>query len=82
MFAYCAERDLFVQDVFAGADPRYQMPVRVITELAWHSLFARTLFIDKDEEAAKHAPEFTVVDIPSFRADPELAAERRNSKER
>jgi phosphoenolpyruvate carboxykinase (ATP) len=70
MFAYCAEKDLFVQDVFAGADPRYRLSARIITELAWHSLFARTLFID-EIEATTAKPEFTVVNIPSFRADPE-----------
>jgi len=69
MMAYASERDLFVQDVFGGADEKYQLPVRVITELAWHSLFARTLLIDK-ETAATHAPQFTIVDIPSFHADP------------
>ena len=69
MFAHCADRDLFVQDVFAGSDPRYRLNVRIVTELAWHSLFARTLFID-DAAATEAAPDFTVVNIPSFRADP------------
>src|SRR5436309_5502776 len=40
MMAYTKGRDLFVQDTYVGADPRYQLPVRIITELAWHSLFA------------------------------------------
>ena len=71
MMAYASERDLFVQDVFGGADEKYQLPVRVITELAWHSLFARTLLIDKETTAATRAPQFTIVDIPSFQADPE-----------
>jgi phosphoenolpyruvate carboxykinase (ATP) len=62
-------RDLFVQDVFAGADPVYRLPVRVITEFAWHSLFVRNLFI-VDEQAPPHVPQFTVIDSPSFRADP------------
>src|SRR5918996_2494500 len=61
-------RELFVQDVFAGADPKYRLPVRVITELAWHSLFVRNLFI-VDSQAA-HLPQFTVIDSPGFRADP------------
>src|ERR1700730_7408130 len=39
-------KELFVQDVFAGADPTYRLPVRIITEFAWHSLFCRSLFID------------------------------------
>ncbi|HKC63523.1 MAG TPA: phosphoenolpyruvate carboxykinase [Pyrinomonadaceae bacterium] len=71
MMAHAKARDLFVQDTFVGADPRYQLPVRVITELAWHSLFARTMFIRKDEDRAPHKPEFTVINFPSFTADPE-----------
>lgn len=63
-------RDLFVQDTYAGADPRYRLPVRIVTELAWHSLFARTMFINDDEGASRHTPEFTVVNVPSFKADP------------
>jgi phosphoenolpyruvate carboxykinase (ATP) len=63
-------RDLFVQDCFAGADPEFQMPVRIITELAWHSLFARNMFIlPTDREAyRRHIPDFTVVSVPSFKA--------------
>jgi phosphoenolpyruvate carboxykinase (ATP) len=71
MMAHARGRDLFVQDTFAGADPRYQLPVRIITELAWHSLFARTMFINKDEDGSQHQPEFTVINFPSFTADPE-----------
>ena len=70
MMAHAAGRDLFVQDTFAGADPRYRLPVRIITELAWHSLFARTMFINKTEEG-KRRPEFTIINFPSFQADPE-----------
>ncbi|MDQ1557876.1 MAG: phosphoenolpyruvate carboxykinase [Pyrinomonadaceae bacterium] len=71
MMAHTAGRDLFVQDTFAGADKRYQLPIRVVTELAWHSLFARTMFIDGGREVGNHVPEFTIVNIPSFKADPE-----------
>ncbi|MDQ1593356.1 MAG: phosphoenolpyruvate carboxykinase [Pyrinomonadaceae bacterium] len=71
MMAHTAGRDLFVQDTFAGADKRYQLPIRVVTELAWHSLFARTMFIDGGREVGNHMPEFTIVNIPSFKADPE-----------
>ena len=71
MMAYTSGRDLFVQDTFAGADPRYRLPVRIITELAWHSLFARTMFInDDDAPARQHTPEFTIINLPGFRADP------------
>jgi phosphoenolpyruvate carboxykinase (ATP) len=70
MMKYASTRELFVQDTYAGADPRYRLPVRIITELAWHSLFARTMFINDDAGAGQHTPEFTVVNIPSFKAEP------------
>ena len=71
--AYIQGKDLWVQDVYAGADPRYRLPVRVITEDAWHSLFARTLFIRPEPEELKNfEPGFTVINLPSFFADPEL----------
>jgi phosphoenolpyruvate carboxykinase (ATP) len=69
MMAHASGRELFVQDTFAGADARYRLPVRVITELAWHSLFARTMFIN-DASAASHRPEFTIINFPGFQADP------------
>ncbi|HVT60076.1 MAG TPA: phosphoenolpyruvate carboxykinase (ATP) [Thermoanaerobaculia bacterium] len=70
--AHLAERDVFVFDGYAGADPRYRLPVRVITEYAWHNLFARNMFI-REEDGAKltsFAPSFTVIDAASFAADP------------
>jgi phosphoenolpyruvate carboxykinase (ATP) len=70
MMRHLDGRDIFVQDTYAGADPRYRLPVRVITELAWHSLFARTMFINDDAGTEKHTPEFTVINVPSFKADP------------
>jgi phosphoenolpyruvate carboxykinase (ATP) len=69
MLAYAAGRDLFVQDTYAGADPTYRLPVRIITEFAWHSLFARTMFINDPTKAA-HRPEFTIINFPGFQADP------------
>jgi phosphoenolpyruvate carboxykinase (ATP) len=71
MMAYTAGRELFVQDTYAGADPRYRLPVRIITELAWHSLFARTMFINDDAATGAHKPEFTIINLPGFKADPE-----------
>jgi len=67
-------RDIFVQDCFAGADPNYRMPVRIITEYAWHSLFARNMFITpaSNEEYRRHVPEFTVIAVPSFKAFPPI----------
>jgi phosphoenolpyruvate carboxykinase (ATP) len=61
--------DVFVIDCFAGADPAYRVPVRVITEYAWHTLFARNLFII-DESAPEVTPQLTIIDAPSFKADP------------
>jgi phosphoenolpyruvate carboxykinase (ATP) len=69
MLASLRGAELFVQDCHAGADPRYRLRVRVITEHAWHSLFARNLLIVDDAPA--EAPELTVVDVPSFRANPD-----------
>jgi phosphoenolpyruvate carboxykinase (ATP) len=67
-------RDIFVQDCYAGADPEYRLPVRIITEYAWHSIFARNMFIvpETNEEYRRHVPEFTVVAIPSFKAFPQI----------
>ncbi|MCI0521371.1 MAG: phosphoenolpyruvate carboxykinase (ATP) [Chloroflexi bacterium] len=72
MTAYFQGRDIFVQDAFAVAHPAYRLPIRVITENAWHSLFARNLFIrQKPEDLATHKPEFTVLHAPGFRAIPD-----------
>jgi phosphoenolpyruvate carboxykinase (ATP) len=65
-------KELFVQDLYAGADPKYRLPVRVINEYAWHNLFARTLFVRPTEEELKtHRPEFTIVSAPEFQGDPQ-----------
>ena len=65
-------KPLFVQDVYAGADPAYTMPVRVITEKAWHSLFAYNMFVRRPEvDRATFEPGFTVLDLCTFTADPE-----------
>jgi phosphoenolpyruvate carboxykinase (ATP) len=63
--------DLFVQDCYAGADPRYRLPIRIITSYAWHSLFARSLFIvDPAQRGRAHENPFTVIDLPGFKAQP------------
>ncbi|GAM09160.1 phosphoenolpyruvate carboxykinase [Geobacter sp. OR-1] len=73
MLAYMHGRDLFVQDCFAGASPEHRLPVRIITERAWHSLFARNMFIRAaPEELVNHKPEFTVIDMPNFHAIPSI----------
>jgi phosphoenolpyruvate carboxykinase (ATP) len=71
MMAHAKGRELFVQDTFVGADPTYRLPIRVINELAWHSLFARTMFITDPSATAPSKPEFTIINFPSFLADPQ-----------
>lgn len=74
---YLRSRDLFVQDVQAGADPRFQLHVRVISEFAWHSLFARNMFI-----TGRGAPQagtdsvYTVMAMPGLHANPEADGTR------
>ncbi len=72
MVASLAGRDLFVQHCHGGADPQYRLPIRVVTEYAWHSLFARNLFIaDATERGTADSEQaFTIIDSPSFKADP------------
>ena len=69
LLEYLEGKDLFVQDCYAGADPEYRLAIRVITQYAWHSLFARTMFLPL-RDAAAHRPEFVVIDAPDFRANP------------
>jgi len=77
--AYLNGKDVFSLDCYVGADPTYRLPVRIITEYAWHSLFARDLFIvpgsgesalEPASSSADFAPEFTVINAPLFQADP------------
>jgi phosphoenolpyruvate carboxykinase (ATP) len=71
MLAHAAGRELFVQDLHAGADPDFRLNVRVVTELAWHGLFIRHLLRRPARaELDGFVPDWTVVNCPSFRADP------------
>ncbi len=76
--AYCQDEELFVQDCYAGADPEYRMPVRIICEKAWHSLFARNMFITTSdrEKLKKFIPDFTVICLPGFKVDPKIDGTR------
>jgi phosphoenolpyruvate carboxykinase (ATP) len=70
--AYLDAREVFVQDLFAGADPAYRLPVRFVTPNAWHALFVRNMFIRAlPAELAQFRPGFTVLHAPDFQADPE-----------
>ena len=70
--AHLSERPLFVVDGYVGADPAHRINLRVVTELAWHALFAKQLFRrPTGEELADFEPEFTVISAPTFKASPE-----------
>jgi phosphoenolpyruvate carboxykinase (ATP) len=72
MTDYLQNSEVFVQDVYCGADPAYRLPVRVVTENAWHSLFARNMFIrPKPEVLHDFQPEWTVIQCPDFHSNPE-----------
>ncbi len=71
MLGHLQGRDVFVQDCYAGADETYRLPVRVVTEEAWHSLFARNMFIQPDDkDLPGFKPAWTVLQAPSLEADP------------
>jgi len=70
MLAYASDRALFMQDLRGGADPDHHVKVRVFTEYAWHSLFIQHLLIRPATEERGGAPDFTIVDLPGFEADP------------
>ena len=67
---FCEEKELYVQDLYGGADLDYRLSTRVYTEYAWHSLFIQNLLIEvKEDEKSSFNPEFVIIDIPSFKAD-------------
>ena len=77
LLAYLQGGDLYVQDCFAGTDPRYRIPIRIITEYAWHNLFARQLFVRPDwTKTHEHVPGVTIIDVPKFHAYPDLDGTR------
>jgi len=71
MVEYISEHQVYVQDLFACADPNYRLNVRVVTQFAWHSVFAHNLFIRPGlEQRANFEPDFTVISLPDVKADP------------
>ncbi|MCH7624211.1 MAG: phosphoenolpyruvate carboxykinase (ATP), partial [Nitrospinae bacterium] len=74
VLAYLQGREIFVQDCCAGADPNHQLHIRIITETAWHSLFARNMFIQITDtvKLESHVPGFTVIHVPGFKAIPSI----------
>lgn len=69
---YVKDKELFVLDAFAGAERTYRLPIRVITEFAWHNLFAQQLLIRPTTEIREHQPEFTILCLPHFLANPNV----------
>ena len=74
LLGYFQGRDAFVQDCHVCADPDFKMPVRVITERAWHSLFARNMFIvpRTHDDYRQHVPQFTILCAPAFKGLPQI----------
>lgn len=71
MLEHMKGRDYFVQDLFGGADPAYRLDMRIVTELAWHGLFIRHMLRRPERaELDSFVPEWTIINCPSFRADP------------
>ena len=70
---YLSQQDaLFTQDLYCGADPEVRLPIRVITQNAWHAAFARNMFVrPSEEELAEHEYDFVVLHAPHFEANPE-----------
>jgi len=76
MLAYLQGRDLFVQECAVGADARYRLPVTVVTESAWHALFAHTMFLRTAETTSSSQRPLTLLHAPGFHADPETDGTR------
>jgi phosphoenolpyruvate carboxykinase (ATP) len=73
MLAYMQHKEVYVQDCYAGADPDFRIKVRVVTEQAWHSLFAQNMFINPPvEEQANFQPDFTVIHAPNLQSIPSI----------
>jgi phosphoenolpyruvate carboxykinase (ATP) len=71
LLAHAKDKHLYVQDLHAGADPAHRLQVRVVCEYAWHALFIRHLLIRPGmEDIANFSPQLTIIDLPSFKADP------------
>ena len=73
LLAYMHDKEAYVQDCLIGSVPEYQIPIRIVTETAWHSLFARNMYyqIHDPAQLEAFAPDFTIIHIPGFNAIPE-----------
>jgi len=74
LLGYLQGKDVFVQDLYAGADEEYRLPVRIVTEFAWQSMFMRNMLIKPQslEEYKRFVPEFTILAAPGFKATPAI----------
>ena len=74
VLSFLQGKRLYVQDCLVGSDPKYNLHIRVITQKAWHSLFARNMFIQihDRQKLEKHIPGFTIIHVPEFEAVPEI----------
>ncbi len=72
MLGYLEGRDVFVEDLYAGADEKYRLPIRIVTESAWHAMFVRNMFLAPQslEEYKRFVPEFTILGLPDFKGMP------------
>jgi phosphoenolpyruvate carboxykinase (ATP) len=78
--AYLQGQDLYVEDLYAGADPEHRVKVRLVTTGAWHALFARNMFIRPSAaELADFEPDYVILHAPDFQADPEIDGTRKGS---
>ncbi|WP_394338486.1 phosphoenolpyruvate carboxykinase (ATP) [Hymenobacter chitinivorans] len=77
MVAYLADKELYVREAYAGANPDYQLKLRVVNELAWHNLFCYNMFLRPEEGAdTSWLPDFTIICAPGFEADPAVDGTR------
>jgi phosphoenolpyruvate carboxykinase (ATP) len=73
LLAFLQDRKIYIQDCFAGADPLTRVPLRILTQTAWHNLLIRNMFIQvNDVDMAKFFPEYTIIHVPYFKAVPEF----------
>ncbi|RZK41776.1 MAG: phosphoenolpyruvate carboxykinase (ATP) [Hymenobacter sp.] len=80
MVAYLADKKLYVRDAYAGANPDYQLKLRVVNELAWHNLFAYNLFLRPAEGVdTSWEPDFSIICAPGFQADPAVDGTRQGN---
>ena len=78
--AYLAGKEIFVRDAYACADPEYRTNIRVVTEQAYHNIFANNLFLrPSKEEVLNFSPEWTIVNAPGFKADPAIDGTRQHN---